>query len=231
MPKRTNTFQTVVFMIKKHIASDAVVTESAELIDLVSGEKREVDICIEADVAGHTVRVCLECRDQQRPQTVSWVEEMQAKHSRLPTDRLVLVSNSGFTASARAKAQSFGIETVVPEDLTEEEAGKIANRAHMVYTKLDLQVEKVLARVAATESENEEVVSALPGNTVYAETHQPIGAMIELVYAIMQQAQAKFGELIFNAPEDVKAFFVTIDPAEVLIGDPPAPQSLYMEKI
>ena len=89
MPKRTNTFQAVMFAIKQHLAGDATVTESEELIDFISGDKREVDICIKTQVAGHSVIISIECRDHQRPQPVGWVEEMQSKHSRLPTDRLV----------------------------------------------------------------------------------------------------------------------------------------------
>jgi hypothetical protein len=133
----------VVFLLKQHIAGDARVTESAELIDLVSGTPREVDVCIEAEIANHAVRVCLECRDQKRPQTVAWVEEMRSKHDRLPTDRLVLVSSSGFTAEALSKARSFGIETIVPEELTDEQASKIATWVRMVFSVLHIQVETV----------------------------------------------------------------------------------------
>lgn len=189
VPKRTNTFQAVVFMIKKHIAGDAKVAESAELIDLVSGEKREVDVCIEADVAGHTVIVSLECRDHKRAQAVGWVEEMYAKHSRLPTGRLVLVSSSGFTSGALTKAESYGIETVVPKDLTDERASKIASRARMVYTKLNLQTETVRAFVRNAETGKPEVVRTIPNNQVFTESREPIAFMMEVVQAIMQAAQ------------------------------------------
>lgn len=231
MPKRTNTFQAVVFMIKKHIGDDAVVTESAELRDIVSGEKREVDVCIEANIAGHTVLICLECRDHKRAQAVGWVEEMYTKHSRLPTDRLVLVSNSGFTKGALAKARSFGIETVVPEYITEERASEIANWVSMVYTRLYLRAEMVYAWVAATESEEAEVVLALPHNSVFTESRDLIVPMVEIVQKMMQEAQAKLGELIFVASEDTKAFTVTAEPAEITTGSPPAPHCLYMEKV
>ncbi len=231
MPKRTNTFQAVMFMIKNHIAADATVTESKELTDLVSGEGREVDVVIEANVAGHTVLVGLECRDWKRPQTVSWVEEMHAKHERLPTDRLVLVSKSGFTEGARAKAASYGIETVVPEDLTEEQAGDIARRARMVYTKLNLQAVEVLAWVSATETGKGEAFLTQPDHDVFIESGELIAPMMTIVQALMQAAQAGFGEMIFDAPEDTKGFEVKAEPPVVNIGDPPVPHKLYMQKI
>jgi hypothetical protein len=218
-------------MIKNHIAADATVTESKELIDLVSGERREVDVVIEANVAGHTVTVSLECRDHQRPQTVSWVEEMHAKHERLPTDRLVLVSRSGFTPGALAKAQSYGIETVVPEDLTDEQAGDIARRVRMVYTKLNLRAVEVIVWVAATGTERGEVVATRPDHDVFTESGEPIGPMMTIVQALMQQAQPGFGDLIFDAPEDTKGFEVEAERPVLNIGDPPASHELYLQKI
>ena len=43
---------------------------------------------------------------------MEWVEQMNSKHESLPTDKLILVSQSGFTEAARTKAKSFGIETM-----------------------------------------------------------------------------------------------------------------------
>jgi hypothetical protein len=231
MPKRTNTFQTVVYMLQKHIAEDATVTESAELIDRTTGEKREVDICIEATVAGHKLCVSLECSAPGRPATVEWVERMHGKHSTLPTSKLVLVSGSGFTQQALKKAQALGIDTVVPEDLTEEHAGDIARRARMVLVKLDLQVETVRVSVAATESESRELVETLPDNTVFTDWNEPIFPMLGLVQMLMKQSTDKFGELIVQAADDIEAFTMSADSPQVIIGDPPVRQDLYIEKI
>jgi hypothetical protein len=52
MPKRSNYFQRLVLLVRNHVAAGATVTESAELIDKVTGTKREVDICIEGAVGG-----------------------------------------------------------------------------------------------------------------------------------------------------------------------------------
>ncbi|MFL6052419.1 MAG: hypothetical protein ACJ72W_05800, partial [Actinoallomurus sp.] len=64
----------MVFFVKTHLAPDACVTESAMLIDRRTGEEREVDVLIEADVAGHTLRIGIECSDRKRPADVTWVE-------------------------------------------------------------------------------------------------------------------------------------------------------------
>src|SRR5208337_374487 len=100
MPKRSNWFQRLVLLVRNHIADGATVTESAELIDKVTGAKREVDICIEGTVGGAPTIVCVECRASTRKADVTWVEEMTTKHNALPTDVLILYSRSGFTKSA-----------------------------------------------------------------------------------------------------------------------------------
>lgn len=67
------------------------------LTDRMSGGQREVDVVAEGTVAGHNVVISIEVRDHARPQGLEWIEQAHDKHSRLPTNLLVLVSSSGFT--------------------------------------------------------------------------------------------------------------------------------------
>lgn len=80
-------------------------------MDRLSGRQREVDIVVRRTVGGNEVVVSVECRGQRRKATVEWVEQMEAKHSTLPTSKLVLFSISGFTPAAAEKALSRGIDT------------------------------------------------------------------------------------------------------------------------
>lgn len=119
MPKRTNEFQSLITLIKQQLACEGVrVTESKELIDSGTGEKREVDIVLESSLAGHMIVVGIECTSQTRPATVEWVEQMAAKHQFLPTDKLVLISKSGFTEGAIEKARLLTIDTCSLEEAT-----------------------------------------------------------------------------------------------------------------
>lgn len=114
MPRRTNDFQAVVYFIKRYLAPEAVVVESAMLRDRLTGEEREVDVLVSGDLGGHSLTVGIEVRDHARPQGVEWVEQMHAKHSRLPVNQTVLVSRTGFTKSAYGLADKYGIELVTP---------------------------------------------------------------------------------------------------------------------
>lgn len=98
--------------IHEQISAPFQICESEMLVDLVSGQEREVDIVIRAAVASYNVVISVECTDRSRPASVEWVEQMCCKHRSLPTQKLVLVSKTGFTPNATAKARTFGAEAL-----------------------------------------------------------------------------------------------------------------------
>lgn len=121
MPPRSNFFQDVVAIIERHKAPDAVITDSAELVDRLTGDTREVDVTVASMVDGYETLVSVEASDPSRTAGVTWVEQLACKHQSLATTRLVLVSNSGFTGPALRKAKALGIVTITPEDLEDED--------------------------------------------------------------------------------------------------------------
>jgi hypothetical protein len=241
VPRRTNAFQSVVYLVKKHVGdSTAKVHESAELLDTATGKKREVDVCIETEVDGHVVLVGFECAARGRRQDVEWVEQMYGKHSTLPTDRLVLVSESGFTAQARAKARALEIETVIPDQETDRSIDELAHRlTRLRFTKLDLlNIENVYVTLGATDTEDrEENIHLLPSShemhvfTAAREFIGTIGDVVNAFVTIAVQDKSLFEGILFDAADDTQFFELSIDPPEVPVGDPPAPQGIYFEKV
>ncbi|MBB5166270.1 hypothetical protein [Mycobacterium sp. AZCC_0083] len=118
MPKRTNLFQQVVSVIYEHLAEGASIEESAMLPNRLTGKMREVDVVLRTLAAGHAVVIGIEAASRQPdPISVEWVEQMIAKHQNLPTDKVVLVSESGFTDQARDLAIKENIDPISPETL------------------------------------------------------------------------------------------------------------------
>ncbi len=99
MPKRTNLFQEVVAIIHEHMAGAATIEESAMLVNRLTGEEREVDVVIRSRIAGQEMVLGIEATTQKG--SSPWTESMIAKHAELPTDRLVLVAEKGFSKPAR----------------------------------------------------------------------------------------------------------------------------------
>ena len=87
MPKRTNDFQRLVYLVRVNLANGATVTESKMLRDRVTKRMREVDVCISGHVGTHPVLVCVECRDHQRVADVTWVDMMKPSMIGLPRMR------------------------------------------------------------------------------------------------------------------------------------------------
>jgi hypothetical protein len=116
MPKRSSRFQKLVTVIHACLAPDAEVEESALLRDKRTDKNREVDVLLRSKVGEYPILLAVEVVDRSRPAGTTWVEEMSAKHADLPTDKLVLVSGSGFAGPAVTKARSLGIETLTIDD-------------------------------------------------------------------------------------------------------------------
>jgi hypothetical protein len=117
VPKRTNLFQEVVEILHRHMAGDATVEASAMLPSQSTGALREVDVVIRAKQAGHDVIVSVEAMARSRKADRTWVDSMVGKHADLPTSKLVLVSQRGFTKDARAAALANNAVPLAPEDL------------------------------------------------------------------------------------------------------------------
>ena len=194
MPKRTNQFQRLVFLLKKQGGNDATVTESKLLKDVITGSDREVDVCVETNVASHHVIVSIECRDHKRVADVKWVEEMKAKHERLPTSLLILVSKKGFTSEANKVAKTYKIETLTYEETTEEDITRIFGDLDSLWVKnCTLTPSRVLVCVASGDGLPTESVTMLRDDIIYDEHGGPVKTIDDLVQTLLHRAQVVEG--------------------------------------
>jgi hypothetical protein len=105
MPKRTNPRQQIIeLLVSMNAGPGCTVTPSKSLRDVPSGLDREVDVVVERLIDRETSTWSYEVVAPRRPADVEWVEAMIAKHDYLPTEKLFLVSWSGFTRGARRQA-------------------------------------------------------------------------------------------------------------------------------
>jgi hypothetical protein len=154
MPKRSNEFQELIYILQSHMAPGAVVEESAMLEHQLTGEKREVDVCIRSGESGYSLIVSVECRAHKRPQSVGWIEEMHSKHQHLPTNLLVLASSSGFSKTALTLAAKFGIQTAVPGSLPDSFGDTLQSRLDKLWFKsATFKPNRVVATVQAGEDQ------------------------------------------------------------------------------
>lgn len=120
MPKRSNEFQSIVHDLYRQIAPlGAKVEESVELPERFGGAKREVDILISHDLCGIEFKLAIECRDRTRLDTIEWIDNLIGKYSNLEVDKIVAISDSGFTDAAKEKAAAKNIRLITAEDAKE----------------------------------------------------------------------------------------------------------------
>lgn len=113
MPKRTNAFQDLIALLESQLApAEARIFESKLLLDLRTGEEREVDIVIEGMIGHHPVRIGIEVIDHSRKASTPWIESIAQKHADLQIDKSIAVSRSGFFRPALVKALGLKIETL-----------------------------------------------------------------------------------------------------------------------
>ena len=208
MPKRSNDFQKLLFLLKKQLGEKATVTESKMLKDLVTGDDWEVDVCIETLAASDPVMVSIECIDHKRAATVKWVEEMKAKHERLPTNALVLISRQGFSKRAVALARVYKIRTLTFDETSEDDVDRVFGNLDSLWSKVfTLAPRTVVVHVAAIGDLPAEDVKAFPDNTVHAAD----GKVVSIVRNVLQdwlQSEQIIEELGRKGDPSHKSFVV-----------------------
>ena len=109
MPKRTNDFQQVIYMLQRQLADQATVTESKLLQNKDTGAEAEVDVVIETVVNAMPLVIGVECTATKRPANIEWVQKIYGKHHSLPVHVTVLVSKNGYTKNALNQAEAFNM--------------------------------------------------------------------------------------------------------------------------
>jgi len=226
MPKRTNDFQRLIYLIRINLADGAKVSESKMMRDRLTKRFREVDVVVEGKVGSQRVFVSIECRDHQRVADVGWVDAMKAKHDRLDTNALLLVSRSGFTQEARDVASKYGIEVFSLEDIDKKDIPALLGPNGDLWLKtVTITAEKVSIRVAEINLLAPETVATTPDNLLYLEDGSELCQTKELVDELLKSPRTR-DYLLAEGTDEHRWFECVWEPPCDQQGRP-----LYMKKI
>lgn len=226
MPKRSNDFQRLVYLIRVNLAEGAKVTESKMMRDRLTKRFREVDVVIEGKVGNHPVTVCVECRDHKRVADVTWVDMMKSKHDRLDTNAQVLASRSGFTPEARNVASTFGIEVFTLEDVESADIPRmLSSESSLLLKSVAISTQKVNVKVAKFGELSEENIATTPDNLIHLEDGTEICQIRDLVDRLLKGNHAR-DYLLKEGKEDHVWFEFIWEPPSDHEGKP-----LFMKKI
>lgn len=226
MPKRSNDFQRLVYLIRVNLAEGAKVTESKMMRDRLTKRFREVDVVIEGKVGNHPVTVCVECRDHKRVADVTWVDMMKSKHDRLDTNALILASRSGFTPEARNVASTFGIEVFTLEDVESADIPRmLSSESPLLLKSVTISTQKVNVKVAKFGELSEENIATTPDNLIHLEDGSELCQIRDLVDRLLKGNHAR-DYLLKESKEDHVWFEFIWEPPSDHEGKP-----LFMKKI
>jgi hypothetical protein len=211
MPARTTEFQTIVHFVRKHTADAGVtVTESKMLHDRHLDVDREVDIVIEGIFDGEPSVTSIEVIEHSRPAAVTWVEQQIAKHRYLPTNRLVLVSRSGYSKTAlRAVAAEGGwVDALHPEIVTKDGEALVKR---LYADKIELRPRSCRLLVVPPDSDPK-FVRVDTDHMIFDGAGQPIDSTLRLAQEALRLNWLimKFSMSAHNHPsrEELKGFTV-----------------------
>jgi len=116
VPRRSNEFQKLIFVLYRQLFKKATVKESMFLQDKDTGSNTEVDITINYEINGKPAIIGVECTAMKRKADILWYRAMVKKHEDLPLiTKTVLVSKSGFTKQVYEKAKKNNVEVLTLE--------------------------------------------------------------------------------------------------------------------
>ena len=119
MPRQGRGLEQLVAVIERVIGNDSrIEIESPKrLPDRTTTRLREHDVVLTLRQAHHILQVAIECRDRSRPVGVPQVEAFSAKCLDTGINQGIIVSPSGFYASARKKAGHLGVRCLDMEEV------------------------------------------------------------------------------------------------------------------
>ena len=191
------------------------------LPDRDTGSLVEVDVVIEDQIAGHSIIVAVECTSAKRKATIEWYREMRGKHSSLPINKTVLVSQSGFTREVQKKARVENVEL-----LTLQQAEQF--NWHSLFHKLkggtiaDVGFHlRSLSLLASADSEAD--LGGFDADTVikFLDQQMPLGQLVMQVavqQGLTRQIMTNLGEII-KKTDHCNFRFKLPDGSSVVIGE------------
>jgi len=98
-------YQEAVAVLYEQLEGFGTVHRNVNLPDLVTGQRRQVDVMIEMTERGHSLRMLIDAKFHSTPLDVKDVEEVAALSQAVGANKTIIVAANGFTSPAETKAR------------------------------------------------------------------------------------------------------------------------------
>lgn len=111
MARNGTTFEKTVANLEKLLSgfNELEITHDKRVEDKVTGGLRQIDVWISGKLGSHTINVMIECRNREKVEDVTWVEQVKTKRDDVRADKAVIISSNSFSNPAMIKAKHYNI--------------------------------------------------------------------------------------------------------------------------
>ena len=164
----------------------ARVTPNVLVAERTGGVERQVDVLVEIPDGARTWRLAGEDRDRATRVDIDDMDGLVAKLGSLAVDRGCVVSRSGFTRAAEAKARAAGVEMRTMAAIEHPDWWQV-----QFFEFHAVQLERVATRLDFSEDQLEEATRLLEGCDATTVTVRHADGTIETLSALMDREGAR----------------------------------------
>ena len=98
-------YQEAVAQLYEHLEGIGVVKRNVFLPDLITGQRRQIDVLIELTERGHSLRILVDAKFHSTPLDIKEIEGVIALSQAVGANKTIVVAANGFTAPALVRAE------------------------------------------------------------------------------------------------------------------------------
>lgn len=122
-----------------------------------SEREREIDVLLSSQVAGHPVRIAIECKNQKKPIGVGDISEFVGKllDVGIPSQHGIYISKSRYRSGAILHAKSAGIQAFLLKELSHDSLSESVRQAFQSLIYLLASIAEIQVKNDVAQSEND----------------------------------------------------------------------------
>lgn len=192
MSDSSEALQVLAEWVRSTLGADARISLSPCVLDLQQRALVAVDATVTGTIGADPVVVAIEAAGTRRVADVTWIDTMRAKHRRLATTMLLLVSESGFSAEARQVAEYHGIATLSLADVRPSDLPALVGPRSALWPRtLSVCTERISLQIAANALLEAEIVPVSANQMMHIEENAQLGRVRDLVEPFLQSVPAR----------------------------------------
>lgn len=217
MARKGREFEKLVAHLETILAGTGIEIHSPDrILDIHTGEPREIDISLRAKVGTHDILIILECRERKAKQDLRWIEELANKRDSVKASRVVAVCSQGFSKGAKNKAKFLNVELRSIDNLLIDD---IQNWCRMTQVVVSKRCHKVVHIELHDESLQLLFTNMRSDIPIFRDAQNNTMSIDDLSFKVVDQNPTLFSDIWPNdEPKLIEAKIELVEPLSLELG-------------